>query len=125
MNNKESAQSNIYQLRKKIEANGFITSSIELKKYNYEFLIKKGLKTVLQGNDETSLYKQIHNLVIDQQSLVFQEKSINEPSVYIGSDESGKGDVFGPLVIAAFHSTEESRKSLKKLVTSFQIVLKF
>lgn len=60
-------------------------------------------------------FKQIQNIVFDQKSLDFQEKSIDEPSVYIGSDESGKGDVFGPLVIAAFYSTEECRNSLLKL----------
>lgn len=129
MNIKESAQSKIHQLRRQIGTKGFITSSIEQKNYNYEFLIskgneklklqlyfgKKGLRIVIQGNNETNLFKQIQNIVFDQKSLDFQEKSIDEPSIYIGSDESGKGDAFGPLVIAAFYSTKECRNSLLKL----------
>jgi len=60
---------------------------------------KKGTKTVLQGNKESELYKKIND-------LLFGEKLFNETKLesndkeYIGTDESGKGDFFGPLVVA-------------------------
>jgi len=34
---------------------------------------------------------------------------------YIGTDESGKGDFFGPLVISGFHSNEEINAELYKI----------
>lgn len=40
---------------------------------------------------------------------------MNEPETYIGVDESGKGDFFGPLVIAGFLVNPEIREKLQKL----------
>lgn len=37
---------------------------------------------------------------------------MNEPEIYIGVDESGKGDFFGPLVIAGFLVTPEIKDIL-------------
>lgn len=44
-----------------------------------------------------------------------KEKVENEPDSYIGVDESGKGDFFGPLIIAGFYVNPEIREELKKL----------
>jgi len=38
-----------------------------------------------------------------------------EPSDYIGTDESGKGDFFGPLVIAGVHLSPANRSILERL----------
>lgn len=96
------------------------------KKYNYEIEIirakhkvkilvyfgKKGIKTIFQGNEESVFYKEIKKLVSLQQELNFIEKDFEEPHEYIGTDESGKGDFFGPLVVAGVYLNENIRKEL-------------
>lgn len=44
-----------------------------------------------------------------------KEKVENEPENYIGVDESGKGDFFGPLIIAGFYVNPEISEELRKL----------
>ena len=44
-----------------------------------------------------------------------QENILNIPYPHIGIDESGKGDFFGPLVIAGAYLTSENAKELEKL----------
>lgn len=106
--------------------NGLISDSIIQKEYNYEFNItesqskvkvllyfgKKGLKLILQGDVNSHLYKTVGNLLNDQQTLDLGQKKIEEPDNYIGTDEVGKGDFFGPLVAAAVYVNEISRKKL-------------
>ncbi|OGU54945.1 MAG: ribonuclease HIII [Ignavibacteria bacterium RBG_13_36_8] len=41
-------------------------------------------------------------------------QTIDEPVEYIGSDESGKGDIFGPLVTAAVFVNASSKNKLDK-----------
>jgi ribonuclease HIII len=60
---------------------------------------KKGNKTVLQGNNESEVYKNVRKLIFGEK-LFSEEKEEFNPDYYIGTDESGKGDYFGPLVIA-------------------------
>lgn len=93
--------------------NGLYVSKIARKDYNYEIVIsdtknkikllvffgRKGNKFVLQGNPDHKLYKLIHDSVFGT-NLVNQDNDIEtEPDIYIGTDESGKGDFFGPLVV--------------------------
>ena len=44
-----------------------------------------------------------------------KENILNIPYPHIGIDESGKGDFFGPLVIAGAYLTSENAKELEKL----------
>ncbi len=74
---------------------------------------KKGIKKVLQGNRDSKLYKQIYELIFDE--LPFEEETFIEPEEYIGTDESGKGDYFGPLVIAGVFIDENKKKKLDEL----------
>jgi ribonuclease HIII len=60
---------------------------------------KKGNKTVLQGNNESEVYKNVSKLIFGEK-LFSEENEVFNPKSYIGTDESGKGDYFGPLVIA-------------------------
>jgi ribonuclease HIII len=60
---------------------------------------KKGNKTVLQGNKESEVYQNVNKLIFGEK-LFSDEKVDFKPESYIGTDESGKGDYFGPLVIA-------------------------
>lgn len=109
-----------------------VTTPIE-GNYNYNFKIenanstvhiiiyynKNGNKIVLQGNRNTSLYQEISkklNEIISMADIIFNDRSIaEEPDTYIGVDESGKGDFFGPLIIAGFLVTTEIKKELLTL----------
>jgi ribonuclease HIII len=124
----EKAKEQIYNLRNSINANGYSSDSIIKKEYNYEFSAinetgkvkillyfgKKGLKLILQGDINSSLYKSVFNLTHEQQSLDLGEKEIEEPNDYIGTDEVGKGDLFGPLVIAAVRVDDSMQIKLRK-----------
>ena len=75
---------------------------------------KKGLKQVIQGNKTSALYDKISELIYES-DLLFKDKNESVIEEYIGSDESGKGDFFGPLVVAAFYTTSGISKQLKAL----------
>jgi ribonuclease HIII len=101
-------------------------SEIEKKQYNYEFTAssdrekvkvlvyfgKKGVKVILQGSPDSLLYNEINQITSEQQQLSFIQNKSNEPNSYIGSDESGKGDVFGPLITTAFYVDEKTKLRL-------------
>ncbi|MCK9280484.1 MAG: ribonuclease HIII [Melioribacteraceae bacterium] len=99
---------------------------------------KKGVKKVIQGNSSLPAYKEIEELISGEMKLGLASgvsgKDIGgvsggragtlsggnplppvfvEPESYIGTDESGKGDFFGPLVSAAFYV--DSLKSQARL----------
>jgi ribonuclease HIII len=79
------------------------------------FFGKKGNKIVLQGNKELRLYKKVSDLIYGE-TLIPDVKPEMEPSYpYIGTDESGKGDYFGPLVVAGVYLNSNSGKFLKGL----------
>lgn len=79
------------------------------------FFGKKGNKIVLQGNKELKLFKKAYDLIFGE-SLIPDDKPEQEPAYpYIGTDESGKGDYFGPLVIAGVYLTPQAGKLLKTL----------
>lgn len=67
------------------------------------FFGKKGNKIVLQGNKDLKIFKKVNDLIFGER-LISEEKTNSEPTYpYIGTDESGKGDFFGPLVIAGVY----------------------
>lgn len=126
---KEIALNKIKSIKNEIEHLRLNTTKIDERQYNFEFSVssaqdklklqvyfgKKGVKTIIQGNKDSLLYSEVYPFLFDQQLLDFPDKIANEPDEYIGSDESGKGDVFGPLVIGAFYVNENSKTSLAKL----------
>ena len=126
---KETALNKIKNIKTEIEHLGLTTANIEERQYNFEFSVssaqdklkiqvyfgKKGVKTIIQGNKDSVLYSEVYPFLFDQQLFDFPNNNINEPDDYIGSDESGKGDVFGPLVIGAFYVNKNSKISLAKL----------
>lgn len=127
MDIKTSAKKIINDYAKVIADYGYTVSNIEVKQYNYELTVenppnklkvqtyfgKKGIKTIIQGNKETSLYESINSLIFGDDLFGKVEKDFEEPDNYIGSDESGKGDFFGPLVIAAVHADKAQLEELK------------
>jgi ribonuclease HIII len=79
------------------------------------FFGRKGNKVVLQGNKELSLYKKINDLIFGGK-FIEEDKPGEEPAYpYIGTDESGKGDYFGPLVVSGVYLNPESGKFLKSI----------
>ncbi len=131
MNLKESARTKIEKILEDIlELDGrIVTSVIVEKQYNFEvtlqskstnlkiqvFFGKKGVKTIIQGNKDSSLHKKIEELVLGEMKLSFAKDKIVEPVEYIGSDESGKGDFFGPLVTAAVYVDKNIKSELENL----------
>ncbi|PKL81681.1 MAG: ribonuclease HIII [Ignavibacteriae bacterium HGW-Ignavibacteriae-3] len=124
-----NAEKHIYHLQKRtIDAGMFVSNPVK-KEYNYEFTAeknkqkvkiqvyfgKKGIKTVLQGEINSELHKTLSELILDQPKLVFPESKINEPKEYIGTDECGKGDFFGPLVVAAVFVDKNTKKLLSDI----------
>lgn len=130
LQNEEQAKAIANNLFEKFKSLQYLTTPPLKGQYNYNFQIKKvnssvnivvyygkkGNKIILQGNQNSDLYKEISNLLgsnsVTQVMPINESKIENEPDVYIGVDESGKGDFFGPLIIAGFVATPEIKKEL-------------
>jgi len=76
---------------------------------------KKGNKTVVQGDNSSKLFLLVNNLIFGESLFEYEDGRFNEPEEYIGTDESGKGDYFGPLVVAGVYSGKKNLESLKRL----------
>ncbi len=80
---------------------------------------KKGLSVVFQGKDES--FKKRLSAAVYGTALQDDEPCRTDDvhpagiSSWIGCDEAGKGDVFGPLVAAACLITAEEEKQLRSL----------
>ena len=107
-------------------------SAIQKRKFNFEveltknnekikFLVyfgKNGIKPILQGNKELKSYSEIHKILFSGTLLENIKDKIDEfiePQQYIGTDESGKGDYFGPLVIAGVFVNKNTSDLLKSI----------
>ena len=107
----------------------YSVSDLEKKQYNFEITVKgkssqlkilvyfgsKGIKTVIQGNVDTKIYKDINSLLFGEKFQIDVSDEMNEPENYIGTDESGKGDYFGPLVVCGVYVDKQSLVELKKI----------
>ncbi len=123
----QKAESIIKEYRKVAESYGLSVSTITKAAYNYESVVsdgkdkvklqvyfgKKGNKVVLQGNKELDLYKKLRELVFGEDLFSNGTTEIKEPEIYIGTDESGKGDYFGPLIIAGVFVNGETIRKLR------------
>lgn len=127
---KYEARKTIETLRTNIMRLGFTTGSMIERQYNYEVTVnnyhetlkvqtyfgKKGVKTVLQGNQQTEVYNSVNDILNGQIQISFQKKIKHDKFAdYIGTDESGKGDLFGPLVVAAFYYDDSLEKEFAEL----------
>lgn len=72
------------------------------------FFGKRGNKTVVQGNKELKLYKEVSDMIFGEKLIYDSKPEIEPDHPYIGTDESGKGDYFGPLVIAGVYITKKT-----------------
>lgn len=126
---KNSAEKKILEYKRLLENNNFFVDDIKQNNYCYEITIsdkndkvkllvyfgKKGIKTVLQGNKETELYDGINRIIFGETFFNNLSEEVTEPEKYIGTDESGKGDYFGPLVIAGVFVDSKSASKLKEI----------
>lgn len=129
MNIKNEALKIISDHRKKLSENKFICSTTEQKQYNFEisasknnvknkiqvYFGKKGVKTIIQGNSSSDEYSEIEGIIsgkLNFRSVSQQEIKYKD---YIGTDETGKGDYFGPLVIAGFYVNSTNQAFLSDL----------
>ena len=126
MDIKKAAYNKVNSIKTEILESKIKCSEISEKQYNYEFTVssnnenvkvlvyfgKKGVKVILQGNTSSLLYNEINNITSEQHQIAFMKEKNDEPTSYIGSDESGKGDVFGPLVTTAFYVDEKAKIKL-------------
>jgi ribonuclease HIII len=105
--------------KKKLESDGFIFKPI-----NYAFWQAQGKnvnatlylsgKIVIQGKETDSFLNKYLKITIEK--AVNEQQKIEHIKIpYIGTDESGKGDYFGPLVIAGVLVEESNLKALQEL----------
>lgn len=86
-------------------------------KVNIYYSIKKGNITFVIPPKDTLLTKALNEVVIRVKKQDHDPKisELHSWKHWIGSDESGKGDYFGPLVVAAFYCREQDIIALKRL----------
>lgn len=144
MSVEEKAKIKIESYRNLLSKERINLSETIKKEYNFEFNAeeertkikvqvyfgKKGVKTIFQGDDKSGFFKKVRNLIIDEPLLGLEEPPINEPEEYIGTDECGKGDFFGPLVASAVYVNYETKKKLMQIgvrdskdLSDYQIII--
>lgn len=73
-------------------------------------------KFVVQGKNINLLLEKLSEFGIEAQDFKIEKKVDDYPEIihscYIGTDESGKGDFFGPLVVAGVMIDEKNRQML-------------
>ena len=124
----KTAKSLIDQYRQTFLNIGYSVSDVQKEVYSYSMEVsekneklkvlvyfgKKGIKPGLQGNNSANLFKSLQSIIFGEK-LFNEETGFIEPDVYIGTDESGKGDYFGPLVTAGVLINADSKSALKKI----------
>lgn len=82
---------------------------------------KKGLKIDLsqikdpETANELSQILNKHRAVVENKSKNIISEAFDDPEELIGTDESGKGDYFGPLVIAGVYGDKQMARKLADL----------
>ncbi len=83
---------------------------------NYQAIFYNSGKFLIQGKDVSAISQEIDSLlglksVATVASTTKQNEAIEScHDIYIGTDESGKGDFFGPLIIAGVQVTPENKQ---------------
>lgn len=81
----------------------------------YSAILYNTGKFLIQGSDVDGIAKTLETtLGLESSDFDTQKQDINVPLRRIGVDESGKGDFFGPLVIAGVMVDENNIELLKK-----------
>jgi ribonuclease HIII len=81
---------------------------------NLYYSEKRGLSKVIGAPDGSELKPELELLLLaETQELV--QPGLHLWHAWIGSDECGKGDYFGPLIVSAFYCKREQMPALRKL----------
>jgi ribonuclease HIII len=141
---KSKALTKIQDLIIQLASHGLKPSKIEEKQYNFEISVnnqnekvkvlvyfgKKGVLTTLQGDITSETYRKIKQIVIGESLFDSLTNNITEPGEYVGTDESGKGDLFGPLVVSGVYVNDRTKELLReigvkdsKLLSDEQIII--
>ncbi len=88
-------------------------SFFQAKSKNWQFTFYKTGKVLVQGKDIDYIVKKYLDNNFESEAKPEEEGDI-APYPHIGVDESGKGDFFGPLIIAGCYLTEEQAAFLKE-----------
>ncbi|MEO8231413.1 MAG: ribonuclease HIII [Ignavibacteriota bacterium] len=116
-------------LIEKLINSGFSVSDPTKKLYNYEVSVnnkseqakvlvyfgRKGIKKIIQANPESSINKELNKIIFDPTFFDDEKQDKIRFDQYIGTDESGKGDYFGPLVIGAVYIDKNTTLELEKI----------
>ncbi|MDP2172439.1 MAG: ribonuclease HIII [Candidatus Cloacimonadaceae bacterium] len=81
---------------------------------NVYYSDKRGLTAVVGANGANALKPKIETILFSLQETP-QDAGFHDWESWIGSDECGKGDYFGPLVVASFYMEKEMEKELRGL----------
>ncbi len=79
---------------------------------NIYYSAKKGISTVIGGSPKNRLRPVLQRILHQNIDPI---KISHKWKIWAGTDESGKGDFFGPLVVCGFIATQASLTELKKL----------
>ncbi len=90
----------------------YFRSGNEKNNLNIYFSEKKGVSIVLGGKKETSLAAKLQEICGLSKSIPAKKHSWSR---WAGTDESGKGDFFGPLVVAGFVADKSILNRLQDL----------
>lgn len=110
-------------LEKKLTAAGFRPFKREFAQYGYEndsvsaaFYPKRG-KLLIQGKGAEDFVRNILQLSPEQKAPAIQTTlpALIDTTPHFGVDESGKGDYFGPLVIAGVYTDEHCAAELARI----------
>ena len=124
----QSAEKIIKDYVSLLKKEGALATDISKASYNYEvglsdgqnnlklqvYFGKKGNKVVLQGNKETEFYQRVNEIIFGPELFKVDTTELSEPESYIGTDESGKGDYFGPLIIAGVFVNKNTLSLLRR-----------
>lgn len=82
-------------------------------KFNFYYSKKKGI-SIVSSNVDCPIYQELFDLLHDN---VTSKEFPGSPKImhWIGTDEAGKGDYFGPLVVAAFFVNQEDVTEIRKI----------
>jgi ribonuclease HIII len=126
MNFENTAKNEIVSLLRLLQRGGVNVSEPVKAAYCYEselqkgrekvkirvYFSSKGVKTVIQGNKDSELYKEVETVVFGDKLFSNKDTEMTEPAAYIGTDESGKGDYFGPLIIGGVLISDDIKDQL-------------
>ncbi|HDQ00359.1 MAG TPA: ribonuclease HIII [bacterium] len=106
-------------LRPILEADGFILASVEhafwqAQKGRVFITFYRSGKVVVRGKNAEE-YAQNYLNPLKAKQRIHGLESVTDLSDWIGTDESGKGDLFGPLVVAAVFVDNKSEHQLWQL----------